>query len=323
MYTITFNEATIRDLLAHIQEGRQLYGAIVVPYSGVFTNKPFGSSVAVPKLLCPYQVDDIIAIQEPWASKIDGYVYKSDANTSGYAFRPPSTMPNSAIRMYARIVSIVTWSVTQDIIDNYLSIGVSSDGYAGTAKIVGSKDNGNRLLSEIRKLHNTKLIDKSYQPVVTANPSKYIMLVPYYYREKVQPERNGPWEGALINNKGPNSISAVAKGEDTIKGGTYIDSNEYKWSIVDIKGPRVFEYDGHKLQCVGLSPDSPDPNPDLDPVPDSKKVYRYIYVDSNDYLVPKYAYYPTEVVDPNKHMFAWLFSAYLCDKDGNIIGDWF
>ena len=142
------------------------------------------------------------------------------------------------------------------------------------------------------------------------------MFVPYYYREKVEPERDGPWEGALISNKGPNSISAVAYGDDTIKGGTYIDSNHYKWSIVDIKGPRVFELEGHELQCVGLAPNSPTS-------PESDKKYRYIYLDSNKCLVPKYAYYPTEVIDPSKHMFAWLFSAYLCDKEGNIIGNWF
>ena len=184
MYTLTFNRNTIDDLLKHREDGRQLYGAVAVPYGGTFTSGKQGNEITIPKLLCPYQVNDIIAIQEQWSRTANSYVYKTGdpSKDEGYVFRPATTMPLSAARMYARIVSIRTWPATENIVKNYMTLGSSSDSAAGAAKVIGYYDKGNELLSDIRRIHNKKARNKTYQQLFETAPDLVNKYVDYYLK---------------------------------------------------------------------------------------------------------------------------------------------
>ena len=206
MYTLVFNSQTIQDMWDHHpdnpsrplgqKEGRQLFGTVVTPVCGTFTHGTTthpvndGTSTTIPKIVCPYQVNDIIAIQEKWARSSDGYVYydySTPSNNAGYTFRPASTMPVDAARMYARIVSTRVWSITQEIRDKYIVAGVSADGAAGTASVIGYADKALELLSSIRNSHNAKVLSSTYQPLV---PTKVHVLQepqPYMMYQHVQP----------------------------------------------------------------------------------------------------------------------------------------
>lgn len=202
MYELTFNRDTMKDLITYGYSqgrGRQLYGAIVCPYSGVFSHKTGGSTVTIPKIVCPYQVDDIIAIQEQWARSGNSFVYKinpesssgghgfypywSVPDTQGYEFSPANTMPLSATRLYARITSVRTWSLTPEVYYNYVNPHISTVDCAGVAKVIGYYDNGNRLLSKIRKRHNSSLLQRSSQPRTSSNLPLVPVTLPYYLKE--------------------------------------------------------------------------------------------------------------------------------------------
>lgn len=301
MYDLTFNLTTLKDLVNHRDTGRQVYCAIVVPFSGIFTDKSQGSSATLPRIVCPYQVNDIIAIQEKWARAGTSYVYGTDYSSgSGYNFRPASTMPVSAARMHARIVSIRTWTLTQDIVDNYLSIGYSPDYYAGTAKVIGYYDRGNALLSNIRKNRNKEVLAKTYQPSVSNTlPLVVNKYVPYYLREPVNYATN---TGKVTSSR------AQAYEGGKLKNGQLYDPLHRRWSqfVSDTSTYPGKEFVG---ELAWSKPEKP--------------AYLFYNLDENGNRIPVYATYKAQVVDPEKHLFAWLISAYLCDADGEIIGNWF
>ncbi len=203
MYALTFSRKVIKDLLAYADgvngwgspKGRQFYGAILMPDSGYFTSKSSGNA---PKIVCPYQVNDIIAIQEEWARSATSYVYKIQpdrgdpsnnlnnevADLTGYNFRPASTMPIDAARLFGRITSIVSWPLTQDIAKEYLSYfpGTSDISSSGVGKVIDYYTNGSRLLSTIRKNRNREVLNKSGQPLVTSsNDLPLVDSLRYYY----------------------------------------------------------------------------------------------------------------------------------------------
>lgn len=455
MYTITFSDETLNDMIAHRSEGRQLYGAIICPYSGTFTHKSEGSSVSIPRIVCPYQVNDIIAIQEQWARKEDGYSYKNgdfqnisdkvdfifqgktyDSDSKlytytfisrqyigvnfenegvtvyGYAqgilgsetvshklstfrvisfnnssgtyvstgissyvktseyieitklrsnaigstgqkpncyklevlfttaddlstthiesskvsrhfwtsnsFRPATTMPDDAVRMYARIVSIRGWTVTKDIVDKYLSVGEIADAYPGTAKVIGYYDRGNQLLSNIRKKRNKEVLAKTYQPIVNYNLPMVDKYVYYRLRESTHygyTRTYGPDAGTKL---GVESTFAQAFEAYPVYSDTqelhYLDSQFRGWQHTLKTSPYLADEDP-SLE-FGAYAQGYDPQGGYE---------RYVYylLDSNGYRIPTYATYKTKIVDPTKYLFAWLISGYLCDRDGKIIGKWF
>lgn len=206
MYTLVFNANTIQDLWDHHpnnpnrplgqKSGRQLFGTVVTPDCGVFTTgtnpspKLTGTETTIPKIVCPYQVNDIIAIQEKWARSGDGYVYydyNNETNNQGYTFRPAATMPLDATRMYARIVSTRVWSITQEIRDKYINAGVNTDSAAGTAAVVGYADKALELLSSIRNSHNNAALASTYQPLVPITIPTRTEPQPYVMYQKLRP----------------------------------------------------------------------------------------------------------------------------------------
>lgn len=458
MYTITFSDETLNDMIAHRNEGRQVYGAIVCPYSGTFTHKSGGSSVSIPRIVCPYQINDIVAIQEKWARQENGYAYKngdfedisdkvdfvfqgktydSDSKLytytfisrqyigvdsenegvtlSGYSqgvvdsvtvshriktfkvvsfndstgsyvstgtspnissskyfevtklrsnaegstgqkpncykleasvvteddlsnpsvkssnvirhfwtsnsFRPATTMPDDAVRMYARIVSIRAWTVTKDIVDKYLSIGEIADAYPGTAKVIGYYDRGNQLLSNIRKKWNKEVLAKTYQPIVTYDLPMVDKYVHYRLRESTRysysvGSDNNPDPGHRLGVESVFAQSFEAYPVYTAKDQEqqYLDSNFRGWQHT-LKSSDDLAMTDPTLEyaCKGQG---------YDPEGGYER-YVYYLLDSNGYRIPTYATYKTKIVDPTKYLFAWLISGYLCDKDGKIIGKWF
>lgn len=340
MYKLTFNRATIDDLLNHRNDGRQLYGAITIPYSGVFTEKSSGSYVDPPKIVCPYQVNDIIAIQERWARSSKSYVYATgnESIDSGYTFRPAYTAPIDSVRMYARIVSIKPWRITKGIAANYLTRGMSIESYAGTAKVVGYKDTGNRLLSTTRKIHNTAVLNKTYQPMVPEKLPMVIRDVPYYTRQPVTytlnfvPESEyGSIHPTLESYEGQttsqaqrfNSSTHIVKNPGDITLDYYYGDWNYTIMTAHEAATYMFEhqtlnedgkgliYRGEYYYYDGPHGGSEDPTQNV-----------YIYCQDGK-PIPRARYYKTEIVDPSKYWFAWLISAYLSDKEGNIIGKWY
>lgn len=310
MYDLTFNKTTLSDMLDHRSDGRQIYCAITVPYSGIFTDKSEGSSVSLPYIVCPYQVNDILAIQEQWAREGNNYVYAADYDYgSSYNFRAASTMPVSAARMYARIVSIRTWSVTQDIADNYLSIGTTSDTYAGTAKVIGYYDRGNELLSNIRKNYNKEVLDKTSQPNITTNFPKVVKYVPYYLRQPINYNYIDTQGRSKEGVKSP--YVQAYDGSQVKRNGSLVPIDEYHraWS----KEERKTRVTDSSLEFAGESSWSTEENPS----------YIYFRLNSDGFRQPVWAQYKASIVDPDQHMFVWLISAYLCDKEGKIIGNWF
>ena len=353
MYTLTFNSDTIMDLLDYRYEGRQMYGAIVIPYSGVFTTKSDGTSVKLPQIMCPYQINDIFAIQEQWARSGSSYIYKdysesAEGRNSGYNFRPATTMPISAARLYGRIVSIQPWSITEDIINNYLTIGMSLDSYAGAAKVIGYWDSGNRILSKLRNAHNKKALNKTYQPFVGSNPvlitsnRRYIMSKNmgyscfWIYSDDDLANISGlPTYGTTLfsqvtyNPMAEYDYSAIKTNADgttttitsMLKDGTKLDYNGTKdgwWTRTLTYRPKSYNEliqikDEQNLYYRGEAWWSTESNPE----------FIYIVCDRQGYASPRYATYSTKMVDPNQYLHAWLISAYLCDASGNIIGDVF
>lgn len=326
MYTLTFNRDTINDLLAHREDGRQLFAAIVIPYSGIFSHKENGSSVNPPRIVCPYQVNDILAIQERWAQNNRSYVYATDTDAdTGFSFRPAYTMPVAAARMYARIVSIKPWSVTKDIAAQYLTIGLNIDKYAGAAKVIGYYDRGTELLSTIRSKWNKDVLNKTYQPYVSSDLPMVNAYLPYYLREPVTYtlEFQDEVTGYSRTIKGPTTQIAQAYDGDTqiLKSGTTIDKNHGAWQLVTMTEAQAAEYSVRvpdQLIRRGEWYWSPD-----EPTASDPKKYVYVVADQfgKPYIRPRY--YVTEIVDPDLYWSAWMVSAYLCNKEGEIIGNWF
>lgn len=333
MYVLTFNMTTMKDAWAYYRSGagRQLFGAIVVPDSGLFTPRG-NSSVNVPKIVCPYQVNDILAIQERWARSDDTYVYATDSE--GYTFRPATTMPVSAARMFARIVSIRTWPVTTDIIDNYLTIGNLADGYAGTGKVIDYYDTGNRLLSSIRKPRNQEVLNKSSQPSVSSTPPMANSHPYYYLKEKV----TYSYHSSRGSYTTPETTIAIVKETKHTKDGNILgykdydrNVNEYAWEYSestydDLTEPKIPDpLDPTKII------DNPRYNANLEYVGEADwsnpeegwPCYYYYRLDKNGHRIPLYASFETKIVDPSRRLYCWLISAYLCYKDGTIMGRWF
>lgn len=329
MYTLTFNKDTIADLVDHRYDGRQVYGAIIVPYSGVFTDKSSGDQVDPPKILCPYQENDIIAIQERWARSADSYVYAVDDSSldKNYYFRPAYTMPKDAVRMYGRIVSIKPWRLTAGIARNYLSRGMSLESCAGSAKVVGYYDLGTRMLSKIRKKHNQALLNESSQPLVPENLPMVTKSVPYYLRDSVTYWLSYKSDGGtMVQVEGVTSDKAQVYNADAdimkpaygaIDGVETLDYYYGHWSYVSLtanEAADLMRRTGKILYKRGEAYNSPSTG---------TKIYVYIYMTKDHKAIPQYRYYKTQVVDPSKKWFVWMVSAYLCDEAGNIIGDWY
>lgn len=350
MYVLTFNSNTIRDLLDSRSTGRQLYGAITLPYSGWFTSSYDRSSIVVPKLLCPYQVNDIIGIQELWARDSNSYVYRADMpdeEATFYDFRPATMMPDAAVRMYARIVSVRTWSATPEILKHYMTIGSSADSAAGTAKVLGYYDKGNELLSRIRKIHNKTMLDNSESKLFSSDP-ELVDYASYYYR------REGIIYTLRFTNEfssyvfpshpqGSSTLLAQSKARLRVKKWnsstqqyeTYDENDPSTWSYID--EPLVDrEFAGEwSFVILDHKPVNSDEVSSMiyndhliyrgEAVDSTESDRRYVYVSTTDsgLPVPMYAYYITKVIDPSLFWNVWLISAYLSDKDGNIIGNWF
>ena len=349
VYTLTFNEKTLQDLREHdshasaSEQGRQFFCAVVIPDSGVFTNKKSGSDVHVPDLVCPYQINDIIAIKEQWAySDYSGYVYKTDGDL-GYDYRPASTLPNSAVRMYGRITSINTWSVTQQIADNYLSIGLSADSYPGVGEVIGCYKKGDKYLKSLRDSKNKEILSKLNQPPVPKNLPTVLRYVPYKLRYPVEyilrytSYRSGvaatytfssgqsthsalaydryfdPGDGSYRyeiwnGSDAPISVSTIAT---DLSAWTYFVANyrEYEEYAQEFKN----KY-GRNLVTINRGKWNEDRTRD---------VYLILQDQGGINPIPVYACYVTETTDPDQHLFAWLITGYLSDSEGNILGKYF
>lgn len=327
MYTLTFSRQTIDDLLHNRTTGRQFFGALVIPYSGIFSQKSDGSSIDPPKLVCPYQVNDIIAIQEKWARSGSSYVYAT-GNTSadaGYSFRPAYTMPVTAARMYGRITSIKPWNVTKHMALQYLPTGISIDDCAGAAKVIGYCDKGTELLSTIRKIRNREVLNKTYQPMIPANLPLVNMYLPYYLREPttyIGSFRDSD-TGATVYIQGPTTQIAQAYDADTniLKSGETIDNNHGAWQLVTMDAGSAYMYNqthSDQLLFRGEWKWSPAVS-----TPGNLKKFVYIVTNSEGVAYIRPQYYVTQVVDPDAHLNAWMISGYLCTKEGEIIGNWF
>jgi len=345
VYTLTFNDNTIKDLLDHRSEGRQFFGALVIPYSGVFTNRSNGFYTSVPKLLCPYQINDIIIIQEKWASSGSGeYLYETDS-ASGVSvadYFPAYTMPDEAARMYGRIVSAVPWTITPNIADNFIPSGMNIDSWAGTAKVIDNFQSGNRYLNKIRQRRSKEAWNKTYQPIIRTTDPPTLKYVPYqrtkdstYRLTFVNEDTNPSW--VIMHTK---YYTDAAQAYYTYYGtdfdtqrlmsGKPVSQNVYTsgvwsqdaWTTYPTSLTRS-EADslinsGVHLYERGLAYDSPTTSRS-----NANAKFIYLVLDQQDNPIPVYAYFVTETVDDDQHAFAWLISGYLCEKDGTIIGNAF
>lgn len=340
MYTLTFNRETISDLLSHRSSGRQFYGAIIIPYSGVFSSKSIGSYVQPPKIVPPYQVNDIVAIQERWARDRDSYVYATDNVDAdyGYVFRPAITAPLDSVRIYGRITSIKPWRITKNMAKNYLSRGMSSDSYAGAARVIGYADTGNKLLSSLRNKYNRQVLNKSSQPLVPEDLPMVIKNVPYYLRQPItymlsyiSDSEASSLNPELTQYTGPTSQMAQAY-NDSVKILKAADENyqctldyrlgDWVWTVKTESQAAAYmmEHQTIKKDGKGLIKRGQyyyDSGTDID-------THQYVYIYTQDGKpIPKWKYYQTEIVDPEQHWFAWMVSGYLCTADGITIGKWF
>ena len=353
MYTLTFNEETILDLWDHHTSGRQFFGALVAPYSGLFTNPSSSFYTELPKILCPYQINDIIIIQERWAKTTSsGYIYKISEDydvtpTAGsHEFLPAYTMPDDAARMYGRIVSATPWLVNGELAKKYLPSGLSIDNWSGTAKVIGNTDVGTRLLNKIRKRYNTEALNKTYQPAVRTTDPPIIQYVPYQLYRPVRPFLH------FLREDLPTTVirdvfipssnytdSAQARTNQAsfddplrLKSGQPIseDSSSYDptiyaydaWAVypepLTVKQAKVLQNSGVHLYQRGLAESSPT----ADRTSESA-TFIYILLDAQNHAIPILEYYPTETIDSDQKVFAWLISGYLCEKDGTILGNLF
>lgn len=352
MYTLTFNNETISDLLNHRSEGRQFFGAVVIPYSGVFTSETNVYTIDVPRILCPYQINDLIVIQERWARDASGeYVYESDSIVSNYYnYRPAYTMPNEAARMYGRIVSAVPWLVNLSIANKYLLDGMSLDNCTGTAKVYDTTDTANKMLKNIRDLHNKSALNKTYQPSIHSIRTPPIKYVPYQLSQQYTPsllfvDPDGVSWNLNANHKSDAAIAYyapfnyLAPGLDPqrlapnqygytlpvdsenaeLPNGDWVN-NLGSWTTyptsLTISEAEALENAGYHLVRRGLAYDSEETS-------GSNAKYIYVMLDETGHAIPIYAYYPVETIDSDQQVFAWLISGYLCEKDGTIIGNWF
>ena len=363
MYTLTFNEETILDLWDHHSSGRQFFGALVAPYSGLFTNPSSSFYTELPKILCPYQINDIIIIQERWAKTTSsGYIYEiSDSyattpattpTVGGHEFLPAYTMPDDAARMYGRIVSITPWLVNGELAKKYLPSGLNIDNWSGTAKVIGNTDVGTRLLNKTRKRYNTEALNKTYQPVIKTTDPPIIRYVPYQLYRPVHPYLHFLREDLpttvmrdvfipssnytdsaqartnLIIFSDPslyNDPLALKSGQPISEENSSYDPTIYAydaWALypepLTIKQANVLQNSGVNLYQRGLAKSSPT----TDRTSESA-TFIYILLDEQRHAIPILEYYPTETIDSNQKVFAWLISGYLCEKDGTILGNLF
>lgn len=263
--------------------------------------------------------------------------------SSSFTFRPASTMPVEAANLYGRIVSIRSCRITQEIIDHYLTIGETSDSCAGVGKIIGTTDRGNRILSNLRNSKNRKALTKFYQPSISSAANKVTSLRYYRLHQSVQYEGHFQTDSAwLPSHSGYTTLKSSSTGyaisravdlpyhrymdpetgiikfrndcilgkeTDTVDNRRTIDANLGRWYT---RGSNVPPNENTDKQLLYLG-ESRWSNPK----------YQYLVLDSSGHPSPVLATYPVEIIDPDKHLFAWLISAYLCDKDGNILGDQF
>lgn len=332
MYTLMFNKETIQDLKNHLTYGRQFFGAVIIPYSGVFTSEPNVYTIEVPNILCPYQVNDLIIIQERWARDASGeFIYEIDSGGS-YDFRPAYTMPDEAARMYGKIVSAVPWLLNSSIADAYLVDNI--DSCLGTAKVFGTDDVANRLLRKLRSQHNKSALSKTYQPSIDGD--SIIKYVPYQLSQQVLPQLNFTDPSGEIQHLYASlySDSAVAYYDlyndpavdpQRLQSGQAVDAEVAKmpngdvvknlasWTTypepLTIEEATKLEQAGYHLVQRGLAYGS-------------TSKFIYVLLDNHGHSIPIYTYYPTTTVNSNQQVFVWLISGYLCDKEGNVIGDW-
>ena len=353
MYTLTFNESTMLDLWDHRNGtyGRQFFGAVVIPYSGLFTNKANSFYTEVPKLLCPYQINDIIIIQQQWAkTESRGYIYKIDQDyaldplVGDFNYLPAYSMPDEAAQMYGRIVSATPWLVSSDIANKFIPAGMNIDNWAGTAKVIGNVDTGTKILNKIRKRRNAEVLGKSYQPTVRTSDPPTIKYVPYQMTKPNKPMLHFSVEGASYDVVLPSrNYTDAAQAYYTLWGlGPSYDPQALK-SGYPVDSDYSFEYDSYVLSSWatypksltvaeaeslmnsgvhlyqrGLAADSPTNDRNS-----ASAKFIYILLDDQKFAIPIYAYYPTETIDASQPVFAWLISGYLCEKDGTIIGNVF
>lgn len=320
MYTMTFTDTTMNDIKTHSSTGRQIYSAVMCTFAGVFTPDNIYSDNTIPKIVCPYQVNDIFAIQEQWARNANEYVYKLDGDTSsGYVWRPASTMPLDAARFYGRIVSIYSRLLTRDIAETYLPIGDSINSCPGVAKVIKSYDSGNNLLSRIRETYSRDARNKSYQPRVTSPLPLVRYSTPYYLSTSTDKTYTPPGSSTVVS--AGKSILAQAYettmvhtsigGASVVAGYRDADHNAYRKSWSKSWKP---------LRTDGVNPLS---DPTFVGYTENEKMEIYYNLNSKGLRIPSIATYGSQVLDATQQLYVWLISAYLCDENGNIIGDMF
>ena len=128
-------------------------------------------------------------------------------------------------------------------------------------------------------------------------------------------KENYPYSYSDFANK------AIDGDTQILKSGTTIDKNHGAWQLVTMTEAQAAEYSVRvpdQLIRRGEWYWSPD-----EPTASDPKKYVYVVADQfgKPYIRPRY--YVTEIVDPDLYWSAWMVSAYLCNKEGEIIGNWF
>ena len=318
MYTMTFTEDTMQDILYNGGSGRQIYSAVMCTFAGVFTPDNIYSDDIIPKIVCPYQVDDVFAIQEPWARSAQDYVYKlGSTDPSAYAWRPASTMPLDATRFYGRIVSIYARLLTRDIAERYLPKGENLISCPGVAKIIKSCDVGNSLLSKFRTVRSSEARNKSYQSRVPISLPLVRYSAPYYLATSVDKTYTEPGSPVVISA----GASRLAQAYENTMVHTYIGGPDV------VAGSR--DYDGNPRRKAWAkswrdrTTDTPPNDPTFVGYTTNEKMEIYYNLDSKGHRIPSTVNYGTQVIDATKQLYVWLISAYLCDSEGNIYGNAF
>ena len=320
MYTMTFTDSTMNSIKNSGSNGLQIYSAIMCTYSGIFTPDNIYDEDTTPKIVCPYQVNDIFAIQEPWARDAHDYVYKLDGDTThGYVWRPASTMPLDATRFYGRIVSIYARLLTRDIAENYLPVGDSISACPGVAKVIKSYDSGNNLLSSIRGTRSKEARNKSYQSQVPGSLPLVKYRAPYYLSTSTDKTYTIPGSSTVYSA----GSSILAQAYETTMVHTSIGGSSV------VAGYRDYDHNANRKswskswKVLGSSGSNPYSDPTFVGYTENEKMEIYYDLDSQGRRIPSIATYGTQVVDATKQLYVWLISAYLCDKDGNVFGDQF
>lgn len=346
MYTLTFNNDTMSDLQQHITDGRQFYSAIVTPFCGVFTDgagkigddgfksmdRLGGSDTNIPKIVCPYQPNDVIAIQEKWMKIGNRYIYydyTNDYNNSGYTFQPASSMPRGAVRLYGRIVSTRVWSITQEIRDNYIHTSESVSECAGVASVIGYADTASRLLSKFRNGRNAEALASTYQKSIPKITPKKIEDQSYMMYQKVNPTLILP--GDRQYKTYPDYVLSDIRYE-----ANYYYPVRYDTAIVLASGQPVDAHRGiwyrgafTREQLNAMDPETYIEVGRASWDADNQGTPLYIAIwplapyDNIRYPQARPQTFEAVHTDRTKHYFAWLISGYLSDSQGKIIGSYY